>query len=324
VAIPGESIWTSVAGVSHNDVLITPRTVFAAGSLTKTFTALTILRLVEEGYLSLNDSLHSWLPEYRYVDQDITIRQLLNHTSGLSDITDQEGWIIPLLDEPNRVWDVEEYFLETIREPYFEKGTAWSYSTSGYLLLRMIIEHATGSTVSAQYEQYVLDPLGLHDTYVCPDDPLPSNLAHGWLDLDGDLVYDDFSGIPNTSFCSATGGQIYTTAADLAKLDNALMHERTILDDATYDQMTDFYFPTGQHEPMLYGYGLGLLWYNSAFVSGQKVWGHSGNAPGYAAVMLYMVDYGAIVSLMDNTQEGESVGVTGKIFDVILEHMGFL
>jgi D-alanyl-D-alanine carboxypeptidase len=318
VVIPGAPMWTGVAGVSHSDVPIAPRTVFAAGSLTKTFTALTVLRLTEDGYLSLDDSLHSWLPEYPHVDRDITIRKLLNHTSGLSDFADQEGWIIPLLDQPDRVWGMEEYFLQTIRAPYFEKGTGWSYSTSGYLLLRMIIEQATGSTVAAQYKKYVFDPLGLHDTYVCPDDPLPSEWAHGWLDINGDNVYDDFSTIPNISFCSATGGQIYTTAADLATLGNALMHDRTILQDTTYDEMTDFYFPTGHDEPLLYGYGLGLLWFNPDFVSGEKVWGHSGNAPAYAAAMLYMVDHGVVVSLMDNTHEGEAVSVAGRIFDVIM------
>ena len=319
VLVPGKPMWTGVAGVSHGSVPITPRTVFAAGSITKTFTALTILRLAEEGDLSLDDSLHSWLPEYPHIDGDITIRQLLNHTSGLSDFVDLPGWIIPLLDEPNRVWGMEEYSLQTIREPYFEKGTSWSYSTSGYLLLRMIIERATGSTVAAQYRQYVLNPLGLDDTYVCPDDPLPTDWAHGWLDITGDNVYDDFSTVPNTSFCTATGGQVYTTSADLGKLANALMNERTFLDDATFDEVTDFYFPAGNDEPLVHGYGLGMVWFNPSFMSGQTVWGHSGNAPGYAAGMLYMVDHGVVVTVMDNTEHGTAMGVLGRIFDVIME-----
>jgi len=322
VLVPGRSMWTGVAGVSHDDVPITPRTAFGAGSITKTFTALTVLRLAEEGYLSLDDSLHSWLPDYPHVDHDITIRQLLNHTSGLSDFVDVPGWIIPLLQEPNRVWGMEEYFLETIREPYFEKGTGWSYSTSGYILLRMIIELASGSTVGAQYREYVIDPLELSDTYVCPYDPLPADWAHGWLDITGDDVYDDFSIIPTTSWCSAVGGAVYTTPTDLTKLGDALMHERTLLDDPSYDEMTDFYYPSGHDEPMVYGYGLGLLWFNSSFVSGEKVWGHAGNAPGYAAGMLYMVDHGVVVSLMDNTEYGEAMIVVDGIFDVVTDYMG--
>jgi CubicO group peptidase (beta-lactamase class C family) len=150
---PTQPMWTGVAGVSHAAVPITHRTPFAAGSITKTFTALTILRLAELGILDLDDSLHSWLPDYTHVDRDITIRQLLNHTSGLSDFVDTPGWIIPILNEPNRVWGMEEYLLTSITAPYFAKGTAWSYSTTGYVLLRMIIEAATGGHGSRRVQE---------------------------------------------------------------------------------------------------------------------------------------------------------------------------
>ena len=319
VQLPGRPMWTGVRGVSHEMVPITPASVFAAGSITKTFTALTILRLAEEGLLGLDDPLHAWFSPYPHVDGDITIRQLLNHTSGLSDFVDVPGWIIPLWQEPDRVWDMEEYFLATIREPYFERGTAWSYSTSGYLLLRMIIEQATASTVGAQYREYVLAPLGLDDTYVCPYDPLPSTLAHGWLDVTGDGIYDDYAALSSTSFCSAAGGQVYTTSADLTKLAAALMHERSFLGDAAYAEMTDFYLPFGHDEPMLHGYGLGLLWFNPEFLFGHRIWGHGGNAPGYAAGMLYLVDHGAVVSIMDNTEHGDAMGTLDAILAAVVE-----
>jgi len=319
VVIPGEPMWTGSAGVSHGAVPITEKSVFAAGSITKTFTAVTILRLAEEGYLSVDDSLHAWLPPYPDVDPDITIRQLLNHTSGLSDLT-HPGWFIPLLQEPTRVWGMEEYFLHSVEPPLFPKGTGWSYSTSGYLLLRMIIEKATGSTVASQYKKYVLGPLGLRDTYVCPDDALPSGRVHGWVDITGDGVADDFDFIPKTAWCSAVGGQIFTTAADLATLGKALMQERTLLSSASYDEMTDFILDVGTEEPLVHGYGLGLLWFNSAFMAGQKAWGHGGNAVGYSAGLIYMVDHGAIVSIMDNTDEGEAMGVLGGILNVVVAH----
>lgn len=321
VLIPGQPIWTGVAGVSHGSVPITSRSVFAAGSTTKTFTGLTLLRLAEEGRLSLDDSLHAWFPEYPHVDPDITLRQLLNHTSGMSDFVDPPTWFGDLFSEPGRVWGMEEYFLETIRDPYFEKGTAWSYSTSGYLLLRMLIEEVTGGTVAAAYREYVLDPVGMSDTYTCPDEPLPGSLAHGWIDLTGDGVYDDLTTVPITAFCTSTGGQVYSTSVDLAKLGVALMHDRTILTDASYDEMKDFYFPYAHDEPLVYGYGLGLVWYNSAFMAGEKVWGHSGNAPGYAAGMFYLVDYGVVVSAMDNTEHGQAMPVLERIFDVVTRYM---
>jgi hypothetical protein len=99
------------------------------------------------------------------------------------------------------------------------------------------------------------------------------------------------------------------------------MHDRTILADRSYDEMKDFFFPDAHDEPLVYGYGLGLIWYNDAFVSGLRVWGHSGNAPGYAAAMLYLVDYGAVVSLMDNTEHGQAMPVFERIFDVVTRHI---
>jgi D-alanyl-D-alanine carboxypeptidase len=317
--LPGRPIWVGTAGMSHGDVPITDRSVLGAGSITKTFTALTILSMVEEGLLSLDDSLHAWLPSYPFVDPDITIRQLLNHTGGLSDFADTPGWIFQLLDDPGRLWGMEEYFLETIRPPYFEKGTAWSYSSSGYLLLRMIIERASGGTVATQYRGRVLTPLGLEDTYTCLEDALPTDWAHGWWDLNGDGAYDDFTALPTTSWCSAVGGAVYTTPTDLVKLGNALMHARTLLDDATYEEMRDFYVPEGHDEPMVQGYGLGLMRFHPDFVSGLNVWGHGGNAPGYAAAMLYLVDYGVVIALMDNTEHGVAMEVLNDLLRVILD-----
>jgi CubicO group peptidase (beta-lactamase class C family) len=158
---------------------------------------------------------------------------------------------------------MEEFFLETIEAPYFEKGTAWSYSTSGYLLLRMIIEKATGGTVAEAYRHYVLQPVGLTHTYTCPGDVLPSTWAHGWFDRDNDGSYDDFYAVDNTTFC----------------------------------------------------------WFNESFVGGHRVEGHGGNAPGYAAGMLYLPDYGVVLSLMDNTEEGEAMIALEPILDVIMDHL---
>jgi CubicO group peptidase (beta-lactamase class C family) len=135
-----------------------------------------------------------------------------------------------------------------------------------------------------------LNLLYLHSLKLSRAGLLPSTWAHGWFDLNGDGVYDDFHTVDNTAFCTGAGGQVYTTSADLAKLGKALMHDRTILQEATYGEMTDFYFPVGHDEPMVFGYGLGLMWFHDSYTGGHEVWGHGGNAPGYAAGMLYLPD----------------------------------
>lgn len=317
VLVPGEPMWTGTVGTSHGNIAVNTGSVFAAGSITKTFTAITILRLAEEGRLSLDDSLHAWFPPYPHVDPDITVRQLMSHTSGLSDFTDPPGWFSDLYAVPEQIWDMEAYFLKTIRPPYFEKGAGWSYSTSGYILLRMLIERASERTVAEAYHDYVLGPATLQNTYVCPSDPLPPTLAHGWMDLTGDGSYDDLSALPLMAFCSAAGGQVFTTPSDLARLGAALMRDRTILSDSSYAEMTDFYFPVAHDEPMVHGYGLGLMWFDASFVYGHTVWGHGGNAPGYAAGMLYLPESGAIVAVMDNTEHGEAMEILQGIFQVV-------
>jgi D-alanyl-D-alanine carboxypeptidase len=217
---------------------------------------------------------------------------------------------------------MEEYYLETIRPPYFEKGTAWSYSTSGYLLLRRIVEMASGRTVAGAYHHYVIGPLGLAHTYVCPEDPHPADRAHGWLDLTGDDVYDDLSLLPTDAFCSAAGGQVYTTSGDLVTLGRALMRDRTLLEAASYQAMTDFYVPVGHDEPMVRGYGLGLMWFSSAFTNGiANVWGHGGNAPGYAAGMLCLVDHDIVIGVTDNTEHGVAMEVVFDVIEVVLDEL---
>ncbi len=322
VLVSGEPLWTGVAGTSHGTELITPNSVFAAGSITKTFTAITILRLAEEGLLSLDDSLHAWFPPYPYVDPDITIRELLNHTSGLSDFTDHPTWFSELMSEPGRIWGTEEYFLATIRPAYFEKSTAWSYSTSGYLLLRMLIGDITGMSIAQAYDQYVVEPLSLQNTYVCPGQALPPTLTHGWMDLTGDGFYDDLTSLGLAAFCSCAGGQVFSTSGDLAKLANALMLDRTILTANSYAEMTDFYYPSGHDEPMVKGYGLGLMWFGESVTWGYKVWGHGGDAPGYAAGSLFLPNLGVVIGIMDNTEEGESMEVLNPILKVVEEHLG--
>lgn len=100
----------------------------------------------------------------------------------------------------------------------------------------MIIEEASGQSVAQACHTYIIEPLGLDDTYICPEDPHPASRAHGWLDITGDGIYDDFAVLPIAAFCSAAGGQVYSTLADLAELGRALLRDRTILQDAGYDE----------------------------------------------------------------------------------------
>ena len=108
VIMPDGEMWVGVSGVSHGTTKITSDMPFGAGSIAKNFTATTILQLAEAGELTLEDSLYEWLPAYPYVDSTITVRQLLNHTSGLFDFVDNPDFWNAILEEPSKVWTPEE------------------------------------------------------------------------------------------------------------------------------------------------------------------------------------------------------------------------
>ena len=129
-------VWTGTSGISHGTVPIEPDMLFAIGSITKNFVAALTLQLVEEGILSLDDPLSKWLPEYRHVDSSATLRQLLNHTSGIYMFWSNEKIWEDLTKDESKIWTPEEV-LSYIKEPYFAPGEGYRYSNTNYLLMAM-------------------------------------------------------------------------------------------------------------------------------------------------------------------------------------------
>ena len=321
VIFPDGSEWVGVSGISYATTPITADMEFAAGSIGKIFTATTIMQLAEEGRISLDDSLYKWLPPLPNVDSTITIRQLLNHTSGLDDIADTQDWWQAVFANPSRVWTPEDVVRTFNRAPLFPKGTGWNYSTTGYLLLRTIIEEITGKEISAVNEERFWILLGLDHSFTSMGSALPSNIAHSWYDLDGNGTYDDFFSWPRTAFVSAIGGEVWSTAEDMAKWAWALFHDKTVVSQASLDQMLTFHSPCTGEEFVCAGYGLGVVHFNPQLFNGLYAYGHSGNAPGFAAASVYLPDYDICIGLMDNTEEGESVGASmSNILTVVTNH----
>ena len=137
VIFPNHKIWRGVSGISHNTVAMNPDMLFAIGSITKTFVATLALKLIEEGKLSLDDPLSKWLPSYSHIDSAITIRQLLNHTSGIYMFWSNQKIWDDLKNDRTKIWTPEEV-LSYIKEPYFPPGKGYRYSNTNYLLMAMI------------------------------------------------------------------------------------------------------------------------------------------------------------------------------------------
>lgn len=180
VIFPDGKVWTGTSGISHDTVAIEPDMLFAIGSVTKNVVAALTLKLAEENLLSLDDPLSKWLPEYPHIDSKITIRQLLNHTSGIYMFWDNQKIWDDLKKDRTKVWSPEQV-LSYIKEPEFPAGEGWRYSNTNYLLMAMIIEKATGSTLSAEFKKRFWEPLGIEDAYLSQQEEIPDRGGGGFL-----------------------------------------------------------------------------------------------------------------------------------------------
>jgi D-alanyl-D-alanine carboxypeptidase len=296
VVVHGHLVWTGVSGNSYPGASVTSDMHFDIGSAAKNFVAALIFKLSEEGLLNLQDPISKWLPTFKYVDERITIRQLLDHTSGIYNFTTNPNFWHNVFAYPGRMWTPEDV-LSFIGPPDFPPGASWNYSNTNYTLLGMIARKAAGTSLSAALRARLLDPLGLTSTFLVPEENIPGTLAHGWFDLDGNGSYDDLSVIDRTSQASAAwaAGGMVSTAADVARWACALF-EGKVLSADSLNQMLDFR-EVGVPLTPITGFGLGAL---QAVFSGREYWGHGGNMVGYTAIMLYAPKERISIALLFN------------------------
>ncbi|MEV6826854.1 serine hydrolase domain-containing protein [Amycolatopsis sp. NPDC051102] len=245
---------------------------FRAGSVTKTFVATVVLQLVADGRVRLDAPVARYLPGL-LPDQRITVRQLLQHTSGLYNYTDDFDRTDPEALR-HRGAEPAELVAMALKHPaLFPPGTSWSYSNTNYIVAGMLVERVTGHALAAEIAHRITGPLGLRDTYLPRrgDEKLPAPHAIGYLPAGGKLV--DFSDFDAT-IAGAAGGLV-STPADLDRFYGALLAGR-LLRPAELAEMrrtvpADLGIPGA-------GYGLGL---GSIPVSCGVLWGHEGGIPGF-------------------------------------------
>jgi D-alanyl-D-alanine carboxypeptidase len=296
---------------------------FDVASVGKTFTAALVLQLAEEGKLALDDPLHKWLPEFPHIDHNASIRQLLNHTSGISHFSKNQQYWRAVFADPDSLWAPEDV-LALVPEPRFPPGGGWNYSSTNYVLLGMIVERAESLTLGEQLRARLLVPLKLTGAFTSIGDGGQGSqvFAHGHFDLDGDGDLDDMGSVSRNSFFSSVSaaGPVVSTAKDLAQWAEYLYGGR-ILRRESRDEMTDFYRPT-PGEPFISGYGLGTAEIQADFLDGERVWGHLGWNPGYMTAMLYFPDRSVslVVLINDNNEKCISSVVAG-LWSVVKDHI---
>ena len=281
-----------VAGSANvrRDVAISPRDRFRVGSVTKSFTATVVLKLVAQGKVGLDDSVEKWLPGLVPDGDQITVRELLNHSSGLADYCavppDSTLCIPPPADMAHRWSPAQLVQIGVSAPPNFPPGQGWSYTNTGYVLLGMIVDKATGKPLRAELEKKILGPLGLHGTTFPSGTGMQSPFSHGYDVMSGSSWPFDVTRTSPTIAGSAGG--IVSTPGDLARFMRALLAGRllppTVMREMKHPTPGSLSGPSPLEGGGIGSYGLGLVHYTWSHACG--VWGHSGDFPGYHTLAL--------------------------------------
>src|SRR3954454_625489 len=264
----------SVQLVSGYETLATKRPMrardrFRVGSITKTFVATVVLQLAGEGTLTLDDTVERWLPGLVPGGADITIRQLLNHTSGLGDYAD-DTFVRRVLDAPGRVWAPKELIaVGTSHPPPFGPGAGLAYSSTGYIALGLIVEKATGNQLSTELRRRIFAPLQLRSTSLDTSPRIAGRHAHGYTRYHGGRRAVDISDI-GQSFAWAAGA-IVSNTHDLARFYRALLRGRLLRADLLAAMRTTV--PAAEQM-----WGLGII---ETFHHCGHSWVHGGETLGY-------------------------------------------
>lgn len=302
----GETIYAGAAGFAsleeQTPLEATDRLRIA--SITKTFVATTILQLVDDGLLSLDDTVAQWLDDpavgaIPHVDT-VTVRQLLNHTSGIYDYLDatdttfyDDAFFNPDADW-SKVWTLPEllaYASADNHEPYFAPGEGIHYSNTTYLLLGMIAEQATGHTFAEELDARILTPLSLRATSLEMGAALPADVADAYQVIDGAPV--NVTAVNLT--WSWTGGGMVSTVADLLRFAEAVFSGE-LLSPASLAEMFSW-VPDASYGTEGFEWGMGIYRYPTPV--GELV-GKDGDNAGSTSFMMRLIDEEITVAVLAN------------------------
>jgi CubicO group peptidase (beta-lactamase class C family) len=291
ISIPGhEPVMMASGYVSEaRENSVATSSLFQIGSQTKMFTAAAILLLERDGKLSLNDPVAKFVKGVTG-SPDVTIAQLLTHTSGIGDS-------IVLFDPPAERPDYHVSFedhllLGKVSGQQFEAGEGWQYNNLGFVVLGRIVELASGEPLDRFIRARLLNPLGMNSTWLGALEPYPeARMARGYYVEQKTGELND-STMPNLSWASSAGDMV-SSLDDMLKWFKALQDSK----NPTGLSMRDFNHAavsTGSPGNMQrYGYGM-----MGRILNGSELWGHGGNIHGYVTLTMMDADSGIIVALM--------------------------
>jgi CubicO group peptidase (beta-lactamase class C family) len=285
--------WANIEQEANN----TPQTRFYIGSLTKQITAAAVLILHNRGEFELSDSACDYIPDCPDHWDEITVHQLLTHTSGLPEIASVYA-DRNLRDVEYSIDEVVRWFMETPLD--FPPGDHFAYSNTGYLVLGYLIEEVSGQSYDAFLQQEIFDPLGMNDSGYLRDE---SNLATGYR------WYGQTAGWVNETLASSAGG-LYSTAEDLFRWVRGIQNG-TIIPQALFDQMltTQVTFDDYAFAPQYENLGYGYAWFTGTRFD-QNVAGHGGSYEGFRALIEYYPDEDVTIIVLTNLESASLSATT--------------
>lgn len=309
--IPGVSVAITRGGVPvlmrgygyadlEHGVPAVEKTVYRIGSVTKQFTAAAIMRLVEQGRIELDDPVSEYLPGLASWAGEVTIHQLLNHTSGVKSYTSLGPTWMEIMPLDRTHEQMVALFRDAPTD--FAPGEQWRYNNSGYYLLGMIIEKVTGQSYAEYLEEEFYGPLGLDATVYCSEGPLIPNRAEGYVVQDGEFRND----APISMTQPYSAGSLCSTVGDLARWARALARGE-VVSPASYRQMIE---PTrlADGKEQAYGYGL-----STGKLGEEPYVAHGGGINGFISQLAYYPEADVAIAVLSNSQNANSSAIEQQI-----------
>jgi D-alanyl-D-alanine carboxypeptidase len=297
-------LWVGGSGkadISEN-IDFNPCTVSKACSITKTFIGALVMQLAAENKFALDDPISKWLPA-EVIDhvknaRESNIRMLLNHTSGIADVIDDNTFYLAVLNDPPRAWKPAELIKYVYDDtPEYAPNAKADYSNTNFLLLAMIIESATGQDHAKLLREKIIAPLQLSNTFYYWHDPVPTTTAQGYFDLYNNGTLLNMSNY-NTGSGNGYGG-LYSNVYDLQTFIEALVRNKQVLSEASLTEMLQF---TDYVSDRSRQNGLGIFKDFLERAPDEYALGHRGRDLGYTAdmywfpekdyTMVYFINYG--------------------------------
>ena len=280
----------------------TATTIYEIGSITKQFTSSAIMKLVEQGKLKLDDDMSKYVPQFPLHGKHVTIRNLLNHTSGIHSYTSspdwQKTWSTPLSPDAIVKFVANDTFD-------FAPGAAYRYNNTGYVLLGMVVEKVSGQKYATYLESQFFKPLGLKQTSYCPSKTTDPTFALGYSKTPNGTARAQFLDLTHPF----AAGALCSTVGDLAKWQRALDNGK-VVSAQSYTLMTTA-DTLNSGRKINYGFGLVPGMYN-----GHKTVSHTGGINGFATAATYVPDDSLSIVVFTNYDAESPQGLVQNLLRV--------